>query len=237
MRALRREGAEVVAAARNPGAELADTGATVVQADLATAGGAGKLITAAERAHGRLDLLVNNVGGGSRLSLAPFAQLGDEDWDDAWETNLLSAVRVTRAALSMLGRGGGAVVNVSSIGARRPEGPPLAYNVAKAALTAFGLGVAAELAQAGVRINTVSPGPTRTAMWESDTGLGGQLAAAMGAPVEAIVAGAPEQVGMLTGRLSEPDEVADLVCFLLSERAGNITGADYLIDGGAIRTA
>lgn len=234
--ALRREGAEVIAATRNPGAELTDTGATPVRADLAETEGAAELIATAERVHGRLDLLVNNVGGGARLGLAPFAQLNDVDWLDAWQTNLMSAVRTTRAALPLLSVNGGAIVNVSSIGARKPEGPPLAYNVAKAALTAFSLGVAAELAQTGIRINTVSPGPTRTAMWESETGLGGRLAAALGAPIDAIVAGAPAQLGMLTGRLSEPEEVADLICFLLSDRATNITGADYLIDGGATRS-
>lgn len=237
VRALRREGAEVVAVARSAGPDLVGTGATIVRADLTTRDGTAESIAVAERVHGRLDLLVNNVGGGSRLNLAPFAHLGDDDWADAWDTNLMAAVRVTRAALPLLGRNGGAVVNVSSIGARKPDGPPLAYNVAKAALTAFSLGVAADLAQSGIRINTVSPGPTRTAMWESETGLGGQLAAALGAPVEAIVAGAPEQVGMLTGRLGEPSEVADLICFLLSPRADNITGADYRIDGGALRTA
>ena len=106
-----------------------------------------------------------------------------------------------------------------------------------AALTAFSAGLAAELGPKNIRVNTVSPGPTRTAMWESPEGLGGQVAAALGVPIEAIVAGALEPVGMLTGRLSEPHEVADLITFLLSDRAGNITGADYLIDGGALRTA
>lgn len=235
VRALQREGAAVVAAARAVGEDLAATGAAVVEADLTTQEGTDEVITEVESTHGRLDLLVNNVGGGTRLSLAPFVALEDADWADAWETNLMTAVRVTRTALPLFGRRGGAIVNLSSIGARKPDGPPLAYNVAKAALTAFSIGAAAELAKTGIRINTVSPGPTRTAMWESETGLGGQLAQALGAPIEAIVAGAPEQVGMVTGRLSEPEEVADLICFLLSGRAGNITGADYLIDGGAVR--
>lgn len=235
VRALQREGAAVVAVARTASAELETTGATIIRADLASPSGAGDVVATVERLHGRLDLLVNNIGGGERLSLIPFAQLDDSDWRDAWETNAMSAIRTSRAALPLLARSGGAIVNVSSIGARKPDGPPLAYNVAKAALTAFGIGAAAELAASGIRINTVSPGPTRTAMWESEAGLGGQLAAALGAPIDAIVAGAPQQVGMVTGRLSEPEEVADLICFLLSERAANITGADYVIDGGAVR--
>lgn len=236
VRALRDEGAVVVAAARRPTPDLTAAATTTVATDLATADGATRLIEAARREHGHVDLLVNNVGGGARLSLAPFGELDDEDWADALATNLMSAVRVTRAALPLLGRNGGAIVNVSSIGARRPDGPPLAYNVAKAALSALTAGLAAELARLGVRVNTVSPGPTRTAMWQSEHGLGGQLAAAMNVPIDAVVAGAPAQVGMVTGRLSEPEEVASLICFLLSGRADNITGADHLVDGGAIRS-
>lgn len=232
--ALSSEGAKVVAVARTLSPALKDLGVTVMHADLTTSSGANELVRTIGENYSKVDLLVNNVGGGQRLGLTPFAQLTDDEWDDAIATNLMSAVRVTRSVLPLMGQGS-AVVNVSSIGAHRPDGPPLAYNVAKAALTALGTGMAKELAQRGMRVNTVSPGPTRTAMWESSAGLGGQLAAALDAPLEAIIAGAPDQVGMLTGRLSEPDEVAALICFLLSERAGNITGADYVIDGGAVR--
>ncbi|NEA32586.1 SDR family oxidoreductase [Streptomyces sp. SID13031] len=235
VRALRAEGVQVVGAARKPTPELEETGAIAVPVDLGTRAGAQFLIDEAVRAFGGADLLVNNLGGGDLLTLAGFADLDDDAWADAFEINLFATVRVTRAALPWLVRDGGAVVNVSSIGAWRPEGPPLAYNVAKAALKAFGRGLATELGPSGVRVVTVSPGPTRTSMWEGDSGLGAQLAAAVGAPQEAIVAGAPEQVGMVTGRLAEPAEVADLISYLLSPRAASITGSDHLIDGGAIR--
>jgi NAD(P)-dependent dehydrogenase (short-subunit alcohol dehydrogenase family) len=235
---LRREGVRVAAISRaSLGSSEPDDGFLFISADLTQAGAADAAISEAVQALGKIDLLVNNVGGGSRLTLAGFDELDDHDWDDAIATNLLTAVRTTRAALPHLVEVGGAIVNVSSIGARRPEGPPLAYNVAKAALTAFGRGLAAELGPRGVRVNTVSPGPTRTSMWNSPDGLGGQLAAARGVPIEAILAGAPAQIGMATGRLSEPEEVADLITYLLSPRAANITGADYLIDGGAVRAA
>jgi NAD(P)-dependent dehydrogenase (short-subunit alcohol dehydrogenase family) len=237
VQALRAEGVQVVGAARKPTPELEATGALAVPVDLATREGAQSLVDETVRAFGGVDLLVNNVGGGDLLGLAGFADLDDDAWADAFEINLFATVRVTRAALPWLVRDGGAVVNVSSIGAWRPEGPPLAYNVAKAALKAFGRGLATELGPSGVRIVTVSPGPTRTSMWEGDSGLGAQLAAALGAPQDAIVAGAPEQIGMVTGRLAEPAEVADLISYLLSPRAASITGSDHLIDGGAIRTA
>jgi NAD(P)-dependent dehydrogenase (short-subunit alcohol dehydrogenase family) len=235
--ALRAEGVQVVGAARKLTPELEATGALAVPVDLATREGAQSLVDETVRAFGGVDLLVNNVGGGDLLGLAGFADLDDDAWADAFEINLFATVRVTRAALPWLVRDGGAVVNVSSIGAWRPEGPPLAYNVAKAALKAFGRGLATELGPSGVRVVTVSPGPTRTSMWEGDCGLGAQLAAALGTPQDAIVAGAPEQIGMVTGRLAEPAEVADLISYLLSPRAASITGSDHLIDGGAIRTA
>jgi len=236
VRALTAEGVRVVGAARKPSPGLEATGALPVAVDLTDRGAAETLVDAAVHAYGRIDLLVNNLGGGDRLGLAGFLDLSDHDWLDTFDTNLFATVRVTRAALPRLLERGGVVVNVSSIGARRPEGPPLAYNVAKAALTAFGRGLASEVGPSGVRVVTVSPGPTRTDMWQGPDGLGAQLAASIGAPIDAIVAGAPEQMGMLTGRMAEPAEVADLIAYLLSPRAASITGSDHLVDGGAIRS-
>lgn len=230
VRALISEGVRVAGACRTPTQELIESGAHVVQVDLSAPESAATLVTAAQAALGGVDLLVNNAGGGDGMTLAGFAEVDDAAWQSALDLNLLAAVRVTRAALPALTARGGVVVNVSSIGAWQPAGPPLAYNVAKAALKAFGRGLATEVGPQGVRVLTVTPGPTRTAMWS-------QMAALVGAPVEAVIAGVPEQMGMVTGRITEPDEVAALIAFLLSPRAGNITGSDHLIDGGAIRTA
>ncbi len=228
VRALRAEGVRVMGAARTPGDELRATGASTIAVDLTSSDGADRLVRATVEEFGGVDLVVNNAGGGD-LTLDGFVDLSDEAWMRTIDLNLLAAVRVTRAAMPSLLDGGGVVVNVSSIGARRPEGPPLAYNVAKAALTAFGRGLAAEVGPRGVRVLTVTPGPTRTAMWEG-------MATATGAPLDAVIAAVPDQLGMVTGRMSEPEEVADLITFLLSDRAGNITGSDHLIDGGAIRS-
>ena len=228
VRALIAEGVRVVGAARRATDELRATGAEIVEVDLRRPDGGTGLVDAAVRLCGGLDLLVNNAGGGDELSLAGFADLDDAAWTDALDLNLLATVRVTRAALPHLVDRRGVVLNVSSLGARRPEGPPLPYNVAKAALTAFGRGLASEVGPAGVRVLTVTPGPVRTAMWD-------QMAALTGAPSEAIVAAVPEQVGMVTGRMTEPNEVASLIAFLLSPQAGNITGSDHVIDGGALR--
>lgn len=237
VRALRAEGVSVVGAARHLTEELHATGALAVCTDLSSAEGANRLIAAAIDEFGGVDMLVNNAGGGDDLTLDAFADLPDSAWTNALNLNLLAAVRVTREALPALLERHGAVVNVSSIGAWKPEGPPLAYNVAKAALKAFGRGLATELGPRGVRVLTVTPGPTRTDMWTGDAGMGTHVEAATGIPREAVVAGAPEQMGMVTGRFNEPEEVADLITFLLSPRAGNITGSDHLIDGGLIRSA
>lgn len=228
---LVREGSRVVAVSRRPSPDRTDHPAVrQVAADLSDEGGAAGAVAAAVAEFGGIDILVNNVGGGDRLSLAPFAELTDADWTDAFATNLFAAVRTTRAALPWLERAGGVVVNVSSIGAHRVDGPPLAYNVAKAALTAFGRGVAPELAGRGVRTVTVTPGPTRTAMWD-------RFAAASGAPLDAVLAGVPDQLGMLTGRLIEPAEVADVIAYLSSPLAAGVVGANVVIDGGALRAA
>ena len=230
VRALVAEGVRVVGVARRPTDELRATGALAVAADLGGPEGPQVVVEAAMAAYGSIDLLVNNAGGGDELSLAGFADLPDDAWITAVNLNLLAAVRTTRAALPALLASGGVVINISSLGAWKPEGPPLPYNVAKAALKAFGRGLATELGPAGVRVVTVTPGPTRTAMWD-------QMAEITGLPVATIVAGVPQQMGMVTGRITEPEEVAALITFLASPWARNITGSDHLVDGGAVRTA
>jgi NAD(P)-dependent dehydrogenase (short-subunit alcohol dehydrogenase family) len=230
------EGVTVVAAARTCPPRLRQTGATVVQVDLAEPAGPGRLVAAAQDL-GELDLLVNNVGGGDGEATAGFLDVDDRTWDQIFGLNFFAAVRTTRAALPSLIRQQGAIVNISSNGARIPSSGPVAYTTAKAALTALGKALAEEFGPQGVRVNTVSPGPVRTALWESPEAYGGQLARKLGLPQEQLLAALPEQVGMLTGRLIEAGEVADLVVHLCSPRAASIMGADYLIDGGSLKSA
>ncbi|MFF0528372.1 oxidoreductase [Nocardia amikacinitolerans] len=237
VRRLTAEGVRVVGAARKPTAELEATGAVPVTVDLAAAEGADELVARATAELGGIDLLVNNVGGGDTVDIGGFATIDDAHWREMFDLNLFAAVRVTRAALPFLTDGGGAIVNVSSIGARRPAGPPLAYHVAKAALTAFGKGLSEELGPQGVRVATVSPGPVRTDIWEAPDGFGGKLAAAVAVEQAEFLNHVPARMGMVTGRITEPDEVAALITFLLSDVAGSITGSDHLIDGGIIKSA
>jgi NAD(P)-dependent dehydrogenase (short-subunit alcohol dehydrogenase family) len=231
------EGVRVVAAARTGTPELKRTGAHVVEVDLTDPDGPERLVAAARQELGELDLLVNNVGGGEGDATAGFLGFDDQTWQQIFGLNFFATVKTTRAALPSLIDRRGAIVNVSSSGARIPSGGPVPYTTAKAALTALGTALAEEFGPQGVRVNTVSPGPVRTALWEHPDSYGGQLAAKLGVPHDQLLAALPAQTGMLTGRLIEPGEVADLIVQLCSPRAGSITGADHVIDGGLEKSA
>ncbi len=235
--ALTGEGMRVMAAARTVTPELEKTGALTTEVDLSTADGPGRLIEAALAGLGDIDLLVNNVGGGDGGAVGGFLAFDDRQWQDTFELNFFAAVRTTRAALPSLVRRQGGVINVSSNGARMPHAGPVPYTTAKAALTAFGKALTEEFGPQGVRVNTISPGPVRTAMWEDPGGYGAELAKASGIEHRELVAGLPAAMGMVTGRLVEPAEVAALITHLASPFAASTTGADHVIDGGAIKTA
>ncbi|ARQ69851.1 oxidoreductase [Streptomyces marincola] len=238
--ALVNEGMRVVAGARTTPPALVASGAICVPVDLSTAEGPALLIERAEAELGGLDLLVNNVGGGDsgEGQTGGLLTFTDEQWQQAYDLNFLSAVRTTRAALPHLVEdGGGSVVNVSSNAARSPHASPMPYTTAKAALTAFGKAVAEEFGPQGVRVNTVSPGAVRTSLWEDPGRYGVALAEKMGMEHAQLLDRIPAATGMLTGRFIRPDEVADLVAYLASPAAASIVGADYIIDGGALKTA
>lgn len=237
--ALAAEGVQVVGAARTVTPELEKAAAATVAVDLSTRDGARSVVERTVEAVGGIDFLVNNVGAGDPdgLSLAGFLDVDDEQWERIFDLNLFSAVWTTRAALPSILERRGAIVNISSINARVPTGSPVGYAEAKAALTQFGKRLSEELAPRGVRVNTVSPGVVTSPLWTDPDGFGGKVAAAFGVGHSDLLAGLPEQVGIASGRLTAPQEVADLVAFLLSERAANIHGADHVIDGGTLKSA
>ena len=236
-RALARAGVHVVAAARDTTdeiQELARTGMVEhVKVDLSTSTGAQELVAAAER-RGPLDILVNNVGAVTPRTEG-FLQVSDEQWWSSLTLNLMTAVRTTRAALpGMLAAGGGAVVTTSSVNAFLPDPNVIDYSAAKAALHNFCKSLSKEFGPRGIRVNTVSPGPVATDLWLGDHGVAATVASASGADPRDVAAAAA--AGSVTGRFTRPDEVADLVVYLASARAANITGADFTIDGGLTQT-
>ncbi|HVV23153.1 MAG TPA: SDR family oxidoreductase [Pseudonocardiaceae bacterium] len=233
VQALVDEGVHVVAGARHPSDDLAKLSGSVdvVLGDLAAPDGPAALVAAAGD---RVDILVNNVGA-AHVQLDGFLNITDDQWLDAVNVNLMSAVRATRAALPlMLGAGKGSIVTVSSVNAFLPDPQVMVYSAAKAALSNFCKSLANEVGPKGIRVNTVSPGPVATDLWLGEGGVAATVAKTTGLAADDVVKGAAGDG--VTGRFTQPKEVADLVLLLASSRSGNVTGANITIDGGLIRT-
>ena len=218
---LKSEGATVVTSGRRE----QGVGDLHVAGDLTQRGEPERLIAKTLERFGRLDGLVNNVGG---TDVRRLADLTDDDWQASFELNLMSAVRMTRAVLpGMRERGAGAIVNVSSTAGKRPSGGMPDYSVMKAGLLSYSRLVADLYAGDGIRCNAVTPGPTATRAWLDDGG----LAAQQGNREEVL---AKVGSGRPLGRLAEPEEIAAVIVFLLSDRASYVTGAAWSADGGTV---
>ena len=242
-RTLLQEGARVVVASRKSTPELdvlAGSRLVHVPTDLAQPDSPAGVVAAAVEAFGGLDILVNNAGGpppGVVLPRFSFLAPTDDDWRAMFEFNLFSAVRAMRAAIpAMLERGGGAIVNVSTVNARQPGPMNVDYAAAKAAMDNLTKALSEEFAPQGIRANTVSPGPVRTAWWTEDGGAADVLAAQLGADRDAVMdTMVPEMMALRTGRLLDPQEVADVIVLLASPRSASTTGAYVAVDAGFLK--
>jgi NAD(P)-dependent dehydrogenase (short-subunit alcohol dehydrogenase family) len=235
VRGLAADGAHVIAGARTLSAALDDLvqagQVLAVQVNLTDASGPASLIA---RAGEQIDILVNNVGGAPPRT-GGFLSITDDDWLSTMTVNFMAAVRTTRAALpAMLAAGHGSIVNTGSVNSYLPDPAVMDYSAAKAALANFAKALSKEVGPHGIRVNSVSPGPVATDLWLGAGGVAATVGAATGADPGDVAGQAASQ--MVTGRFTTPEEVADLVLFLASERAANITGANFAIDGGLVQT-
>ena len=229
------EGMRVVGGALTVDALDAIDGVTAVALDLVDPAGSARLVQEAVERHGGIDVLVNNVGG-VKLRLGGFLEVSDDDFEASLQLNFFAALRATRAAVgAMLGQGGGSIVNVASVNSIfHPDGLVIDYGAAKAALLNVAKALSQELGPKGIRINSISPGPVATDLWLGDRGVAATIAAATGTSAEAVRNEAI--ASMPTGRFTTPEEVATLVALLASPRTANVTGSNYIIDGGLIKT-
>lgn len=233
--ALFRElGAHVLTTARSRPAEIPES--MFVAADLTTAQGCADLAAAARERLGEIDILVHMLGG-SAAPAGGFAMLSDAEWAKELDLNLMPAVRLDRALVpAMAERRRGVVIHVTSIQSALPlPEATTAYAAAKAALSTYSKSISKEVSPKGVRVMRVSPG------WiETEAAVRMTERVAQDADVD--LEGGREIImrslgGIPIGRPSKPEEVANLIAFLASDRAATITGAEYVIDGGTIPTA
>lgn len=227
------EGVSVVAASRQSSAELEALGTrgevVHIPADLSSDQGPSQLVATALDG-GPVDILVNNAGAVTPR-LEGFTSVTDEQWMATLKLTLLAAVRTSRALLPhMIGEGRGSIVNNASVNATLPDPLVIDYSAAKAALVNFTKALSKEVGPHGIRVNSVSAGPVETELWLGTHGVAATVSAGQALDPDDVAREAVKDAS--TGRFTTPEEVADLIVFLNSDRAANVTGSNYLVDGG-----
>jgi NAD(P)-dependent dehydrogenase (short-subunit alcohol dehydrogenase family) len=232
-RRLAGEGGRVLMIARTEGplrAAAEEIGADWLAADVTDPECDERIVATCAEQMGGIDVLVNNAGTSRHV---PLPDLPDEEWYAQFELNVMASMRLMRAAVPrMAERGWGRVVNVSSSSGKRPGQSNVAYSVAKAAQLSLSRAYADAYAKDGVLVNAVAPGPVATELWTGQGGLGDQAARAAGTTRDEALQATADKVPL--GRLGTPQEIADVVAFLCSERVGYVTGAAWSADGGAV---
>jgi 3-oxoacyl-[acyl-carrier protein] reductase len=226
-RLLAAEGASVLMVARHE-ERLVDA-AGAIDGDVSTLV-ADVTDPAAPERIGAPDILVNNAG----TSFArPLEELTDADWQGQWDLHVMASLRLMRAAVpGMAERGWGRIVNVGSSAGKRPSYTNVAYSVTKSAQHMLSRVFADTYAAEGVLVNTVAPGPVDSPLWVGEGGLGDQAARAQGVSREEALRSAGSKAPI--GRFGTAEEIAAVIAFLCSERASDVVGANWSVDGGAV---
>lgn len=236
-RAFATEGAQVVGGDIAPGelGQIRERGqVTPIEVDLLAPEGAGRLVAEAVRLHGRVDVLVNNLGGPRHRR--SFLDIDDAEWRWSFDMNVMGMVRATRAVLPlMLGLGGGAIISIASDSGKQPDPIFTDYCAAKSAVLSLAKSLSIEFGGRGIRFNAVSPGPIRTFgltdFFERHVG------PQWGMSGEAAITHFAKEVRRIPlGRVGEVEEVANVVLFLASNRASNVNGSCYGVDGGVMKS-
>lgn len=234
-RLLASEGASVLLLARD--AEALDEAAgrcgeraRTLAIDVTDPGAGDRATAECVSAFGRVDVLVNNAGA---TEARPMDELTDAEWQAQWELHVMAPMRLMRAAAPLMaGRGAGRIVNVCSSSGKRPSLTNVAYSVTKAAQLSLSRAWADAWAERGVLVNAIAPGPVDTGMWLDEGGLADQAATARGITREQALAAQRAKIPL--GRFGSEDEIAAVIAFLCSEQAGNVVGAAWSVDGGAV---
>lgn len=227
-------GATVIITARNV-PEKESSQLHFIAADLSKVEGAAKVVSEVLSTYGRLDILVNNLGS-STTPAGGFASLTDEDWISTLQANLLAPVRLDRGFLpQMIEQKSGVIIHIASIQGKLPlYDSTLPYAAAKAGLRNYSKSLSNEVSPKSVRVLTVSPGwinTTASIDWL------GEIARNANSTVEEAQQSVMDALGGIPyGRPAEPEEIAELVGFLVSPRAAYLTGTEYVIDGGTVPT-
>ncbi|MEH3114339.1 SDR family oxidoreductase [Pedobacter terrae] len=227
---LAKAGAQVIVSART---EPEETPHHFIAADLTNADDVSRLAKEIEDTFGGIDILINNVGGLTTPS-GGHSTLTDAHWQQELDLNLISAIRLDRVLLpKMIEKQNGVIIHISSVAGKQALwNLNMAYAVSKAALNSYSKALATELAGKGVRVLTVAPGATKTAPMVKF--LEDYATTAGISPEEGMKQLMAQTGGIPMGRMAEPEEVAQLVHFLVSPSAAYLTGTIYAIDGGSL---
>ncbi|MGQ2985455.1 SDR family oxidoreductase [Flavobacterium sp.] len=231
---LLQAGATVLITARNA-PETDNSKLHFIASDLSTAEGSQKVVSEVLSTYGKLDILVNNLGASSTPA-GGFSALSDEDWIATLQANLLAPVRLDRGFLpQMIDRKDGVIIHIASIQGKLPlYDSTLPYAAAKAGLRNYSKSLSNEVTPKGVRVLTVSPGWINTTASEAWLG---EIARNANSTIEEAQKSVMDALGGIPyGRPAKPEEVAELVGFIVSPRAGYLTGTEFVIDGGTVPT-